>query len=52
MKNPNAYEESVAIASRALLRIIEINSVPDKDDLERELLAPARRMAASVKTGD
>jgi hypothetical protein len=43
MKNPNAYEESVSVASRALLRIIEINSVPDKDELERELLAPAHR---------
>jgi hypothetical protein len=43
MKNPRAYEESVSIASRALLRIIEANSVPGKDDLERELLAPVRR---------
>ncbi len=43
MKNPNAYEESVCVASRALLRIIEINSVPDKDDLERELLVPTHR---------
>jgi hypothetical protein len=40
MKNPNAYEESVGIASRALLRIVETKSVPDKDYLERELLAP------------
>jgi hypothetical protein len=43
MKNPSAYEESVSIASRAILRIIEINSVPDKDSLERELLAPAHQ---------
>jgi len=42
-KKPNAYEESVRLASRALLRIIETNSVPNKDDLERELLAPAHR---------
>ncbi|MGB6688280.1 MAG: hypothetical protein WBE76_10595 [Terracidiphilus sp.] len=43
MKNPSAYEESATIASRALLRIVEINSVPNKDDFERELLAPVRR---------
>lgn len=48
MKNPSAYEESVRIASRALLRIIEINSVPDKDDFERELLAPGRRSSKSA----
>ena len=41
LKNPNAYEESVAIASRAILRIVETDRVPDKDYLEHEVLAPS-----------
>ncbi len=40
LKNPLAYKESASLASRAILRIIELNCVPDKDYLERELLAP------------
>ncbi|MGA8742981.1 MAG: hypothetical protein WB561_17475 [Terracidiphilus sp.] len=41
MKDPNAYEESAALAYAAILRIIELNKIPGKDFLERELLAPS-----------
>jgi hypothetical protein len=41
MKNPTAYMDSFQIASRAILRIIELGQVPTKDNLERELLSPS-----------
>jgi hypothetical protein len=41
MKNPQAYAGSSHFASRAILRMIELNRVPTKDDLEQELLAPS-----------
>jgi hypothetical protein len=41
MKGDAPYMDSTHIASRVLLRIIELNRVPSKDDLESELLAPS-----------
>jgi len=41
IKSPTAYMDSATIAARVILRIIELNKVPNKDDLEQELLAPS-----------
>jgi hypothetical protein len=41
MKSKTAYTDSFHIASRAILRMIELNLVPTKEDLESELLSPS-----------
>jgi hypothetical protein len=41
MKSQTAYIDSFSIASRAILRVIELGRVPTKDDLEHELLSPS-----------
>jgi hypothetical protein len=41
MKSKTAYMDSFHIASRAILRMIELNRVPTKEDLESELLSPS-----------
>jgi hypothetical protein len=43
MKSHTAYIDSFTIASRAILRMIELSRVPTKDDLEHELLSPSLR---------
>jgi hypothetical protein len=43
MKSATPYMDISSIASRAVLRIIELGRVPTKDDLERELFAPIYR---------
>lgn len=41
MKSQTAYIDSFHIASRAILRIIELGQVPTKENLEHELLSPS-----------
>jgi hypothetical protein len=41
MKSKTAYIDSFHIASRAILRMIELGQVPTKENLERELLSPS-----------
>jgi hypothetical protein len=41
MKSQTAYIDSFHIASRAILRMIELGQVPTKENLEKELLSPS-----------
>jgi len=41
MKSETAYIDSFHIASRAILRMIELGQVPTKENLEHELLSPS-----------
>jgi Apea-like HEPN len=43
MKTRDVYMDSATIASRSIMRIIELGRIPTRDELERELLAPAER---------
>ncbi len=43
VKRDAAYMDSATVASRAILRIIELGRVPTKEDLEKELLSPSAR---------
>ena len=43
MKTQGVYMDSATVASRSIMRIIELGRVPTRDELERELLAPSER---------
>lgn len=46
IKRPDAYMDSVSIASQVVLRIIDLGKVPTKNELEKELLSPSARLGS------
>lgn len=43
IKRPDAYMDSVTVASQVVMQIIDLGRVPTKEELERELFSPSER---------